>query len=308
MMFRTFATALLFGSLSYAQLGDMSSISNVSSSDCPKQGGAHIIVARASTEQTGYGIIGAVKDEVLSRVPGSTAEYVNYPATLDNYFSSESDGVVAMRKLINNYISKCNASLPLVVMGYSQGAQVTADSLVGQEVAIFPDNTSISQPLPASTLSRIAAVVMMGDPTFTTNETFHVGNATKNGLFPREDVSRFNTAGLASRTKSYCDANDPYCASGDFQTGLSVHIGYVKEYGMQAENFIVNQIKAYYANETMTSNGTTMSNGTSSSGGSGAGASATSTMPATYAGSASSVRGFAAVPVALIAGALAWML
>lgn len=248
-------------------------------------------------------IIGSVKDEVLKRVPGSTAEFVVYPATLDNYTTSESDGVVGMRKLIDAYVKKCSASLPLVIMGYSQGAQVSADALVGQQVAGFPANSSISQPLPASTLARIAAVTIMGDPSFVPNETFHVGNASMHGFFPRSDVSNFNIAGLASRTKSYCDFNDPYCAFGNFSTGLSVHLGYVKEYGSQAADFVVKQIKAYNGG-----NGTsTSSNGTSTSGtGS---PSSTSSTPAAYTGAASTFAGFEmAGSVAAIAGLVALMM
>lgn len=249
---------------------------------------------------------------MLKRVPGSTAEFVTYPATLDDYFNSESDGVLAMKKLINAYTDKCSASLPLVLMGYSQGAQVSADSLAGQQVAAFPDNSSINQPLPASTLSRVAAVVIMGDPSFVTNETFHVGNATRNGLFPRKDVSNFNTAGLSAKVQSYCDFNDPYCASGNLSTGLPVHLGYVQEYGSQAEDFVVNQIKAFYSNGTSTSsNGTsssgsgssTSSNGTSSGG---SGSSTTSSTPAAYTGAASTMSAVGKIaPIAVLAGVIA---
>jgi acetylxylan esterase len=86
--------------------------------------------------------------------------------------------------------------------------------------------------------------VVMGDPTFNTNETFHVGNATKHGIFPRENVANFQETGLASRVQSYCDALDPYCASGSF-ANISVHLGYTKEYGMQAADFVVSQLKSY---------------------------------------------------------------
>nr|POE64988.1 acetylxylan esterase 2 [Quercus suber] len=243
-----FAAVLALGALASAQ----TTISNVTSSACPSQGGAHIIVARASLEAPGYGIIGAVKDAVLARVPGSTAESVGYPATLANYTDSETAGVLAMRSLINAFIANCAGS-PLVVMGYSQGAQVSADSLVGQEDKNFPDGSPASDPLSESTLARTAAVIMMGDPSLVVNETFHVGNSTKNSIFPREDVSNFNIAGLASRTQSYCDDGDPYCAAGG---DLIVHLSYVQEYGSQAADFVVNNIKSWYGDKT--SNGTSV--------------------------------------------------
>jgi acetylxylan esterase len=59
----------------------------------------HIIVARASGEAPGEGIIGAVSEDVQARVAGSDAESVDYPATLANYQSSEAAGVAEMTRL-----------------------------------------------------------------------------------------------------------------------------------------------------------------------------------------------------------------
>lgn len=293
--------ALLFIDFASARLNSIT-VSNASSWTCPSNGGAHIIVARGSTvkPQPGYGAIGAIKDRVLQRIPGSTAEFVEYPATLGDYINSERDGVLAMRRSINSYISRCSLLSPLVVMGYSQGAQVTADALIGQNVAGFPTNASVSQPLPASHLSRIAAVILMGDPSFVTNETFHVGNATKNGIFPRRDVANFGIDSLASRTRTYCDFDDPYCASGNFSTGLHVHLGYIQEYGDQAVDFVVEQIRAFRANGTSTKSGEA-SVGTSS----------TSASPAAYTGTASKLSRFSRLDTVLVAGLpgiLAWAL
>jgi len=102
--------------------------------------GVHVIVARASTEAPGQGIIGAVADEIVERIPGSDSVAVVYPATLTNYLSSESQGVAAMTKLIENYVADCPDS-KIVLMGYSQGAHVTGDVLCG---------SSTSNPLPSN--------------------------------------------------------------------------------------------------------------------------------------------------------------
>jgi hypothetical protein len=132
-------------------------------------------------------------------------------------------------------------------MGYSQGAQVTLDTLVGQQVGAFPPNASISDALPDSTLNQVAAAVVMGDPTFVPEETFHVGNATQHGLFPREssNVARFAATGLGARVQSYCSAGDPYCAGGNF-SNIIVHVTYVQVYGSAAINFTVDAIAAWY--------------------------------------------------------------
>ncbi len=81
--------------------------------------GVHMIIARASTEQPGTGIIGTVATQVQQQIPGSDVVAVDYPATLENYVTSESQGVVAMTKLIMDYASACPNS-KIVLMGYSQ--------------------------------------------------------------------------------------------------------------------------------------------------------------------------------------------
>ncbi|KAM3417155.1 hypothetical protein BST61_g8730 [Cercospora zeina] len=238
---------------------DYSTISNVSSSDCPSKGGAHIIVARASTEPLGYGTIGAVKDLVRKAVPASNAEYVVYPATLDDYFNSESAGVLAMKELVEAYVARdCPNNAPLVLMGYSQGAQVVADYVSGQNVGGFPYNSTLAEPAPDSVLSRIAAVITMGDPSINiTNNPAHVGNSTKPGIFERfgNATSVFETSGLETRTQAYCNALDPYCASAGNFDHLTVHLVYVSEFGHQARDFVVQKIKEYYGDSNGTASG-----------------------------------------------------
>ncbi|CAK1364345.1 Acetylxylan esterase [Cercospora beticola] len=282
----------LAASVAQAQLGNYSTISNVSSSACPSEGGAHIIVARASTEPLGYGIIGAVKDLVLEAVPASNAEYVVYPATLTDYFNSESDGVLGMKELVEAYVAQdCPNNAPLVLMGYSQGAQVVADYVSGQNVGVFPYNSSLAEPAPDNVLSKIAAIITMGDPSINiTNNPAHVGNSTKPGLFERfgNATSIFETSGLDNRTQAYCNALDPYCASAGNFDNITVHLVYVQEFGMQARDFVVQKIEEWYGSSTGTSNGTAngTSNGTTSEGGTMSGASA----PSPSDSAASSIR------------------
>jgi hypothetical protein len=78
-----------------------------------------MIVARASTEQPGEGIIGAVATQVQQSVPGSDSEAVDYPATLNDYTFSESAGVSAMKSLIQSYVARCPSS-KIALLGYSQ--------------------------------------------------------------------------------------------------------------------------------------------------------------------------------------------
>lgn len=92
--------------------------------------GLHIIVARASTEAAGTGIIGSVAESIMSQVSGSTITAVDYPATLEPYISSEDTGTAAMTKLVTDYVDACPTG-KVVLMGYSQGAQVTGDTVCG---------------------------------------------------------------------------------------------------------------------------------------------------------------------------------
>jgi hypothetical protein len=81
--------------------------------------GVHMIIARASTEAPGPGIIGAVATTVQQSVPGSDSEAVDYPATLTDYVASEASGVAAMQKLIESYATRCPTS-KIALLGYSQ--------------------------------------------------------------------------------------------------------------------------------------------------------------------------------------------
>lgn len=257
----------LLTSLTQAQVfANYSSISNVSSSACPQEGGAHIIVARASTEPLGYGIIGTVKDSVIGANPASNAQYVVYPATLTDYFNSESAGVLAMRDLVEAFLAQdCANDPPIVLMGYSQGAQVASDFLSGQNVENFPFNSSLSQPASQETLSRIAAVITMGDPSMNvTDNAFHVGSSTQPGIFERFVNASMVLDGIGARMRYYCDAGDTYCASAGNFDNILVHLSYVQEYGEDAAQFVEQKISEYYANASGNENETASGDGSGS--------------------------------------------
>jgi hypothetical protein len=108
--------------------------------------GVHMIVARASTEQPGTGIIGAVAQNVSQQIPGSSIVAVDYPATLENYQASEAQGVTAMTKLVQDYAAACPTS-KMVLMGYSQGAQVALDVLCGTSEKNFTPTKPVADVL-----------------------------------------------------------------------------------------------------------------------------------------------------------------
>jgi hypothetical protein len=100
--------------------------------DAPCTTGVHIIVARASTEDPGQGILTNLVIDIFDTIPGSDSVAVDYPATLPDYPESEAKGVVAMNQMIIDYAEECPES-KIVLMGYSQGAHVTGDVLCGSD-------------------------------------------------------------------------------------------------------------------------------------------------------------------------------
>lgn len=110
----SFCLASLFeGALAVSHVG------NTTAANTTCATGVHMIVARASTEAPGQGIIGAVATQVQQTVPGSDSEAVDYPATLTDYQASEASGVAAMMKLIQSYAERCPNS-KIALLGYSQ--------------------------------------------------------------------------------------------------------------------------------------------------------------------------------------------
>jgi acetylxylan esterase len=90
----------------------------------------HIIVARASTEAKGYGVTGTLARAVEKDIPGTTSEPIDYPAVLSPYFQSEAAGVRETKKQLTAYVKRCPQT-KMILMGYSQGADVVGSVLCG---------------------------------------------------------------------------------------------------------------------------------------------------------------------------------
>ncbi|KAE9379787.1 carbohydrate esterase family 5 protein [Stipitochalara longipes BDJ] len=227
--------------------------SNSSAANTTCASGVHMIVARASTEAPGEGIIGAVATQVQQSVPGSDSEAVVYPATLTDYLNSEASGVAAMTQLIQSYVARCPSS-KIALLGYSQGAQVVGDVLCGTGEKFFNTTAALS----TSLSKNIVAVIQMGDPSHVPGLPQDVGNSTKAGIFPRNNTAA--CASTASITQSYCNSNDTFCDSG---SSIPVHLSYVQVYGAQAAKFIEEKVGASNVTTTGTTNGNATSTGTS---------------------------------------------
>ncbi|KAK1573638.1 cutinase [Colletotrichum navitas] len=189
----------------------------------------NIIVARGSVEAQGTGLLGNIAKNASAQIPGSIITPLVYPARLDPYPPSVAAGVANMTSLLNQQATQCP--------GTKLGAQVSLDTLCG--TADGPNfNTTVAQ-APAVG-SKIAAVVLFGDPTFVANQPFARGTSKQNGIFPRQDFSQCQS--LTNRFASFCDETDLFCASGQ---NLTVHLGYFQnpQYVAMASSFVVQNVR-----------------------------------------------------------------
>jgi acetylxylan esterase len=90
----------------------------------------HVLVARASGEAKGEGMIGGLSRAIKSSLKSADSEAVDYPAALAPYGSSEGKGVAAAKAQLTAYVQRC-PNAKVVLMGYSQGADVMGSVLCG---------------------------------------------------------------------------------------------------------------------------------------------------------------------------------
>ncbi|KAE8334309.1 hypothetical protein BDV24DRAFT_170326 [Aspergillus arachidicola] len=191
----------------------------------------HLFIARGTTEPPGDGMMHSLAQRIITDLGLDSAdrEAIDYPATgLGNYtayMDSVSKGSEAIALQVTNYANHC-ATSKLVLLGYSQGAQIIGDALCGTELTSASLGGSASDP--------ISAIVLYGDPSFRTGEPYDKGTSTSSGIFSQSrppGSCRF----YAPLIRSYCDAKDAFCASGKSDV---VHMGYFIKYNSDAPNFV----------------------------------------------------------------------
>ncbi|KAM0512966.1 hypothetical protein ACHAPE_008326 [Trichoderma viride] len=285
--------------VSLALLAGSSAVTAASAPTCAK--GLYMVVARGSEEAPGTGVTGNLTSQIAAKVPGSQVAAVDYPATLNDYESSEGKGVQAMQKLLGAYGQACPDS-KIAILGYSQGAQVSSDSVCGGAGNPFIDDKALS----TSIMDNVVAVAIFGDPTHVANITYDRGTSVHNGLFNRTDASLDVCKSYASRIISYCDTGDIYCDSG---SNATVHHLYIDRYGSDIVDFVVNQYQKA-AGSSSNSSSTTAPPATSAtatatptSGGSGGRSNSTTSSP-TKSASASTSPHSAANALTPAAGSL----
>ncbi|KAF2097128.1 carbohydrate esterase family 5 protein [Rhizodiscina lignyota] len=212
---------------------------------CPN---LHVFGARETAAPAGYGLAETVVNLMLGAYSGSTAEPIDYPATGepiddpptggDSYGASVQAGVQAVTSAVTSFAQQC-PDTPIVLVGYSQGAQIMDDAMCGSG-DLNQGIADTSAPIASSVGGQVWAIILMGDPRHTPGAPYNVGTSTAPGFDPRP--SGQTCTAYASTIQSYCDATDPYCSNGN---DASVHRGYGQEYGQQALEFVNSNLYSY---------------------------------------------------------------
>ena len=193
--------------------------------------GATIFVTRGTDEDFPCGSMMSLAIPLADRIPHSRIACTPYPATFTVYEISEAAGVAELTAMIKHHVDTCSDS-QIVLLGYSQGAQVTMDVLCGTS----EDSFVSTPPLGDHYRDHISAVVVYGDVSHLPKQSYDRGNATTEGLFPRQNPDLCKP--LGGRIRSWCHAGDPFCASG---ANLDQHFTYLENNPEMLE-FIVKQL------------------------------------------------------------------
>ncbi|KAL1890886.1 hypothetical protein Sste5346_008027 [Sporothrix stenoceras] len=132
--------------------------------------GVYVIGARGSEEAAGYGSVASVVSGVLAAIPNSRGIALDYPASVLDplYDDFVTGGINTLISLVESYASSCSGNIVLV--SFSQGANVITDALAGGVLK--------PTPLSASYASHISAITVYGDLTFTHGQSFDAGTDT----------------------------------------------------------------------------------------------------------------------------------
>ena len=136
MHLKAITSSLLLSSLAAAMPLEAPTLEDRQTTSCAP---IHLLVARGSTEQPGDGQqLQALARRIVQANPGSDQEAIDYPAALGQttaqYGQSVSTGTKAAQNQLTAYVNRC-PNAKIVLIGYSQGAQIIGDALCGGDSA-----------------------------------------------------------------------------------------------------------------------------------------------------------------------------
>ncbi|KAJ6263074.1 Cutinase [Drechslerella dactyloides] len=202
----------------------------------------YLVSCRATLEVVGEGQIGKVA-EYVQHASSMTVERValEYPALLEGYPKSAATGAEALKKILMKQVAQCPHQ-KIVLMGYSQGAQVIGDAISGGGGGQMGD---LIQGLDSAIIDRITAVLLMGDPRHMAGEEYQHGTATSkdgDGVFPRtpEQLAILNK--YKHKITSYCNSKDALCAVHG-GGNLGGHYATISLFAVQAREWVLEMIE-----------------------------------------------------------------
>lgn len=177
-----------------------------------------ILSARGTTESSNGGLLKPVAERIGAGVADARATDLPYPASWDA--DSTPAGVRLLTAAIEAAARDCRGQR-VVLLGYSQGAIVVADTLSAHGARVSGD--AVAELSPAAS-DAVAAVVLYGDPRFRGADPFNRGtfNPAVSGVWdpprPLGALSRY-----ASRIASFCVVDDFACQRGGTQAGHAAY-------------------------------------------------------------------------------------
>ncbi|TGJ84948.1 hypothetical protein E0Z10_g3829 [Xylaria hypoxylon] len=204
----------------------------------------HIFGARETTAPPGFGTSATVVNLIQRAYPSASTESIIYPAAGgDLYGASVAAGVRAVAAQTNAYFQKC-PNTTLVVVGYSQGAQIVDDAFCGG-----PDGSSLNTTRESVSVGvgrMVATIILMGSPRNIPGRVGNIGNATVGGFAARP--FGYQCHAFASIMRSYCDEADLFCAKGN---SSATHQGYGQVYGQDALKFVTQKLSGLSASDAV---------------------------------------------------------
>ncbi|KAJ5113785.1 hypothetical protein N7456_002319 [Penicillium angulare] len=217
----TIASLLLGGHLATATPVQDATTQLVNSTACSN---VHIMIARGTTESY-PGSLETLAELISANNEQTTYENIIYPATDETSTNSYHVGKKAFDKQLTQFVELCgNTKSKLVVLAYSQGVMVVADTLAGGGGDAILGN--LTAPIDVDIGKHIDALVLYGDPRHAPYQPYDEGFNTSSvtGKYPRPKFQvEHLTKYYGHIIQDYCNVGDPVCASGD---NITAHLVY----------------------------------------------------------------------------------
>ncbi|KAK1826007.1 Alpha/Beta hydrolase protein [Podospora conica] len=180
--------------------------------------------------------MGAVAHLITRSLPDTTLASVDYPATFSDYPSSQTLGVLELRRMIISHSARC-PDTKLALLGFSQGGHVIMDVLCGRPGDSDGGWEAVERL--GGDGHGVVGVVTFGDPSHVAGAGFNRGTSVRDGLFPRQDIAACDP--YTPVIREWCDTGDEFCDRGN---NTKTHAGYFGRYMGAAAEFIVERYNA----------------------------------------------------------------